>query len=134
MTRTYSFPRNAVAIRTRHAEYVRAQLVALPIDKDWQVDIRPAKRDRTPPQNRYMHGLIGEIAKAIGMTADDAKDALVLKFLGVDEEKQIGGVTIIKRVSTAKLGTKQCAEFCDDLRQWAATFLGMVLPLPEEYQ
>jgi hypothetical protein len=78
--------------------------------------------------------LIGEIAHATGMTAEDAKDALVLKFRGVESEVHVGGVTMVRRVSTAKMSTKDCAEFCDQLRAWAAQFLGLMLPLPEEFE
>jgi hypothetical protein len=75
-----------------------------------------------------------EIARATGMTAEDAKDALVLKFRGVESEVHVGGVTMVRRVSTAKMDTKQCAEFCDQLRAWAAQFLGLMLPLPGEFE
>ena len=134
MIRTYPFPKNATAARAKHAGFVAAQIESLPLDQDWQVDIRPAKRDRSPPQNRYLHALLGEIARATGMTAEDAKDALVLKFCGVESEVSVGGVTMVRRASTAKMDTKQCAEFCDQLRAWAAQFLGLMLPLPEEFK
>lgn len=133
MSATYPFPKRAESIRRKHAGYVAAQIAGLSIDRDYVVTIKQATKDRTTRQNRYLHALIGEIAKAAGMTAEDAKDALALKFLGAESEREIGGVVMTQRVSTAKLSTAECARFCDELRAWAGQFLGLVLPLPEEF-
>lgn len=129
----YPFAKNNAAARQRHAGFVAEQIRQLPIGSDWVVEIKAETKSRTGRQNRYMHAMLGEIAKAIGMTADDAKDALVLKFLGTASEREVGGVTLVQRVRTSKLNTKQCAEFCDRIREWAAQFLGLLLPLPEEF-
>lgn len=131
--RSFPFPRNNPTARTRYAGYVAQQIAALPVDKDWQVDIRPAKRGRTPPQNRYLHSLFGIIAKETGQDPESVKDTLVRHLRGVESEVVVGGVTFPKRHSTAKMSTKECAELCDEVRAWAADF-GLLLPLPEECQ
>ncbi len=129
----YPFPKRDAGLRRRHTAFVIAQIQQLPIERDWVVEIKQLTKDRTPPQNRYLHALIGEISKATGMPAEDCKDALVLRFCGVAAERRVGDTTLIERVRTSKLNTADCATLCDQIRVWASDYLGLLLPLPEEF-
>lgn len=129
----YPFPKRDERIRTRHAAWVAEKLAGLPLDRDWVCEIKADTKSRTGRQNRYMHAIIGQVARHVGMDPEAMKEALVMRFLGAAEERIVGGIVITERVSTAKLDTSRCARFCDDIRSWAAQFLGLLLPTPEEW-
>lgn len=131
MNPRYTFPRGNPGERIRCTRFVIEQMGRLPLDQDWEVEIRRKSKDRTSPQNRYLHAMFGEIAKASGHTPDEVKEALVRKFLG-SEQGEFGGVQFERRRSTTKLTTAECAALCDQVHAWAAE-QGLLLPLPEEF-
>lgn len=131
MNPRYPFPKNDPATRARHARFVVDQLAKLPESRDWLVEIKPLTKDRTSPQNRYLHAMLGEIAKESGHTPDEVKEALCRKFLG-SQRLDLFGESVERRRSTTTLNTTECAALCDQIRAWAAE-QGLILPLPEEF-
>lgn len=131
MNPRYEFPKRDPAKRSKHEGWVLDKLRLLPLDRDYVVEIKPATRDRSSPQNRYLHAMFGEISKASGHTPDEVKEALVRKFLGA-EHGEFAGVQFERRRSTTTLTTVECAALCDQVRAWAAEN-GLLLPLPEEF-
>jgi len=88
--------------------------------------LEPRKTKRSNNQNRYYWGVVvAMLAEEIGYTRDQMHDALRLKFLRVEADLEYTR-------STTELSTKEFEAYLDDVRIWAATDLGTVIPLPNE--
>ncbi len=64
-------------------------------------------------------------------TAEQAKEICKSLFLSYEIENGTGGkIRMIRR--TRDLTKEQMSEFIDEIIQWAAEYLSIALPLPEE--
>lgn len=87
---------------------------------------KPTK-DRTLPQNSYLWGVPYKIiAEETGSDVDSVHYEMVGMFL-----RESGG-TIPRIKSTTKLSTIEFNEYVDRIIRWAAEFLGLYIPLPNE--
>lgn len=111
-----------------HARFVRA--LAPHRGKSVEVVVRRLRVRRTSRQNRWYWGcvlaLIGEFC---GYTADEAHAAM--KWLFLRRPADVVGAPDTVR-STADLTTVEFAEYCEQVRRWAATELGLNIPDPHE--
>lgn len=108
------------------------------IDEQWQLEVivRRLLAARNARQNRwYWSQVVGLTAKHTGYTADEMHDIFKMKFIPkrlaicdgngeVFDEYVLGG-------STRKMTTKDFAEYCDAIRQWAAETLDVDIPDPD---
>jgi hypothetical protein len=93
---------------------------------------------RTNPQNQYYWGVVVpkvyDALRDAGFdavkTKDDAHEIMKALFLKVKEEK--GGINIEKILSTTELTTIGFAQFLMNIFQWAAEYLGIAIPEPNE--
>lgn len=106
--------------------------------RDCQVLVRIERIQprRSLQQLRWYWGVIVQaISDHTGYTPDEVHELLKAKFIPkkmavcdgngeIKDELVIGG-------STSKLTTEAMAEYCDDIRRWAAMDLGVVIPDPE---
>lgn len=108
-------------------------------DGEVTVHVRRAYATRSSQQNRwYWSQVVGLVSKHTGYTPDEVHEIYKAKFLPrvveiVDfasgemvAEFKIGG-------STAHLDTQQFSEYCEQIREWAATLPngGVVIPDPD---
>ncbi len=127
LTATYIIRKNTPArlVVLRNAV---AQIEKLPSTRDWRIDICEHKDTRSGNQNRYLHGVVYKtIADFTGCDPDEVHEFLAHKFLSLGESNGIP-----RRQSTAKLNTSEFEGYCERCRAWAATELGVVVPLPNE--
>lgn len=106
----------------------------------WTVVITKAKKKRSLPQNAYYHGvIINEVKQgliAMGfephlLDNEMVHEMLKNKFLKKDVANEEGQfITIVQ--STASLSTVEFTEFIEQIQQWAAEFLGIVILSPGE--
>lgn len=104
------------------------------------VEVKTRRKPRTLKQNSVLHWYINAIADETGMAPDDVKEVLRHKFLSEDILDRNGEIMadkasgeVIKRYkSTAELSTIQMLTFTEEIRMWAADFLSLHLPLPNE--
>lgn len=90
---------------------------------------------RTMPQNRYYHGVICDlIAGYIGETREDTHALLKQKFLPTREVELLDGQKLTMPPSTRLLNTEQMAAYIDSIKRWAAQFLGLSIPDPNEVE
>jgi hypothetical protein len=95
---------------------------------------------RSLKQNNLLHLYLSEIAKETGAQLEQIKDALKKKFLSVPLTTNDGEIMadkssgeVLERVKgTSELTVTEFMEFTENVRLWAAEFLGLILPLPEE--
>lgn len=105
--------------------------------KDFKIKVERKYKKRSDPQNRYYFGvvvpLIRERLLQLGndFTLEETHEALKAKF-NVHEILNDKGVSdeIVK--STAKLRTIEFMEYLDRITMWAAQFLGITIPAPNE--
>lgn len=93
------------------------------------VTIEKPSKQRTNPQNAYLWGVPYKmIADETGDDVDSVHHAMTEMFL-----TEPGNV--VKKVkSTTKLSTVEFNEYVEKIIRWAAQFLGLYVPLPQEEQ
>ena len=97
--------------------------------KDVVVTIEKPTKNRSNPQNSYLWAVPYKIIA--DETGDDAKSvhhAMAEMFLSSP------GNVVKKVKSTTKLSTVEFNEYVDNVIKWAAMFLGVYIPLPNEEQ
>jgi hypothetical protein len=94
-----------------------------------EVLVRPWRSKRSNEQNRYYRGVvIALIAEHLGYTNEEAHQAVAWHFLRKPDE---AGKPPTRR-STTELDTQEMERYHEQVRTWAATDLGLYIPLPNE--
>jgi hypothetical protein len=103
-----------------------------------QITIERAMEGRTNKQNRYLHMMLTIFQQELNklgndFTIDEVKDICKLKFArqkiyNVDTGEVIGE----KLKETSKMTSKEISRFTEQIRQWAAEYFHIQLPLPNE--
>ena len=92
-----------------------------------EVIIRKPRTKRSDVQNSYYWGVVIELlSKELGYDKDELHEILKYKFL----QSNAMGMPYIK--STTKLSTGEFEEYLSKIKQWAAEFLHIVIPDPNE--
>lgn len=94
-----------------------------------QVTLTITKRipRRSLPQNAYLWGVVYRvIATFTGDTDEAIHDAMGREFLSYRDDKGLQRVR-----STTELSTEEFAEYVEQVRAWAATFLNLPIPDPQ---
>ena len=115
--------------RDRFEEYLKGLT-----GKRVEVIVRPPKTSRSARQNRYYWGVVVKmLVEETGHDADEVHEHLKWRFLRLEAEpeKRRPLVTV---GSTMKLSTAEFETFCADVRMWAAQFLSVHIPLPNEVE
>lgn len=97
-------------------------------------------KNRTSPQNRYYWGcclpLVKDGLQGIGYrevkTNEDAHEVLKYLFLKKVIPNEETGEVIETLGTTTKLSTTEFNEYIDQIIQWAAEYLSIQIPLPNE--
>jgi len=91
--------------------------------------IQPEKRPRSVEQNKYYWGVVIDvIGRHLGYSAEEAHEALKWHFL-----IKLGEVLPTVK-STTELTTVEFEEYLAKIRQWAAEFLNVSIPEPNEVE
>ena len=97
--------------------------------KPVEVVVRRKKSRRSLNQNAAYWGIMVEIlSEHTGFTREEVHEALKQKFASRLDEKT--GFTIIE--STAKMDTFRFIKYYSDVQQWAAEFLNVFIPSPND--
>ncbi|MFR9498017.1 MAG: recombination protein NinB [Rikenellaceae bacterium] len=112
-------------------EAAKAYIDRLPSNKRYTLVIKQHREKRTLSQNNLFHLWCTCIADETGEDRERIKTVIKELFLGYKE------VVVFNRrsftlPSTSALDTKQMAEFMTKSQAWAASELGIILPLPED--
>ena len=95
------------------------------------ITIEPWKSTTSNPQFRYYYGVVLPlISKQTGHSKDTLDAILKSRFLY--EYVQVGNVVEKIPLSKTAITTTQFAEFLEEVICWAAEFLDLVIPEPEE--
>ena len=102
-------------------------------DYVWEVTIKHYRKKRSNPQNKYHWGVIIDIiCKDTGNDPNDIHEYLLGEHVGWETYDVLG--TLKKRPSRRShdMSTEEFENFNEWCRAFAATNLGMVIPLPGE--
>jgi hypothetical protein len=93
----------------------------------YDVVIKKHEKQRSNQQNRYYHGVVCRmITDETGLTPDETHEALKIKFL----PKHHDLLPTVK--STTKLSTIEFQAYIAEIVMWAAEFLQLIIPEPNE--
>lgn len=94
-----------------------------------EVIVRKVRKRRSVRENDYYHGVVVKmIADELGYEEPmDVHMELRRKFLPMDDTGPL-----MKSRSTTSLSTVEMEDYLSRIRVWAATFLGLMIPLPNE--
>lgn len=98
----------------------------IPVDEVMELRLRPYKPTRSQQANRRYFKIISLIAEHTGHDKDELHEALKMKFLG-RTGLELEGYLYEVPVSSAKLTTKQFAEYMEQCEAWMVTTLGIWL-------
>lgn len=96
-----------------------------------KIDVDGIYPNRSMPQNRYLHMIIGMYAEHLGMTAKHLKDDLQKRYTLVEEQIIDGKLHCIVE-STAKMTSRRLEEFTEQIRREAIMEHNLYLPEPNE--
>jgi hypothetical protein len=107
--------------------------------KDIEVTVQRKRKKRSDPQNRYYWGVVVEMVRSgikdmttDALTPDQVHELLKLKFHRVQKvDEDTGEVLYEYTGSTAAMKTIEFMEYIEKCCQFAAEYLGVVIPLPE---
>lgn len=116
---------------TADKEAVKEYIDKLPLDKKFEIDIKLRRERRTIPQNSLLHLWFKCIEDETGQDSESVKLLCKEMFLGYSEINIFGRVAY-ELISTAALNTLQMNEFMAKIQAWAASELGIILPIPDD--
>lgn len=92
-----------------------------------ELTVKPPIKHRSSPENRYYWSVIIQmISDETGASPEDVHQEMKRMFLRVGGEK----IPITK--STTELSTTEFEDYVSKIRMWAASFLNLTIPLPNE--
>lgn len=98
-----------------------------------KVSIKRHYPERTPPQNRYLHMIIGIFADELGWHHTHAYQYFIDKFAPIEfVVNKITGEEIPVKITSSKMNTEQITIFIDSIRLFSMEECKIHLPLPNE--
>ena len=100
------------------------------------VDLTAKKEQRTIPQNRYLHLILGWFAIETGNTLGFVKQEYFKRYINPDlfvveiEDKHLGKVSVLR--SSRDLNTAEMTTAIERFRNWSSAEAGVYLPSPDE--
>lgn len=118
-------------------DWVREKMAELK-DGTYTLTIEKWFSQRTSPQNRYFHGIVvplvfdGLVQAGFNEVKDTEDAKIVLKGLFLKKKISNGIETFEMIQDTHKLTTEEMAEFIDEVIMWAAVYLSITIPAPNQ--
>ena len=106
------------------------------LEHNYIVEVKKKRNNRSINQNNYYWSCIVQpLSQELGYYNDEIHDILKLKFASeyntfLRGEKMVG-IQMVN--STARMNTQAFELYCEQIRIWAMTELGIRLMLPNEY-
>ena len=99
--------------------------------KSGRYEIKKAESIRSLNQNNYLWGIVYKyIAEEIGEDINRVHDLMRMKFWfeWIEDDKE--SAKVLK--STTRMSTVEFKDYVDQITRWAAEFLNLNIPLPNE--
>lgn len=126
MNPIFSATKDESGFKVHSREKLKAYIRGLKLGA-YDVVIKKHEKQRSNPQNKYYWAVVCRmIADETGLTPDEAHEALKIKFL----PKHHDLLPTVK--STTKLSTIEFQAYIAEITMWAAEFLQLIIPDPNE--
>lgn len=107
--------------------------------RDVWITVKRQTRHHTDNQRAYYHGVVVEdVANHIGEGHDEAHELLKERSQVLEKYRRriemLDGKELTLGKSTKHLTTEQYAEYVDETKRWAAEFLGLYIPDPNQVE
>lgn len=100
-------------------------------DKKVEISVRGESKTRTIPQNAYLWGVVYKyISEEIGYEPEQVHELMKFKFLKIEILVKGNPETVIR--STTDLSTEEFNQYIERIVRWAAEFLSVSIPEPNE--
>jgi hypothetical protein len=110
---------------------------ALQKDGEYILILKKKKKQRSHEQLRYLWSVVYDmISKETGMSREEIHEAMKYRFLYemrriVNKDKTVSALKTVKSISDlGDVDTNEMFDYIENVRQWAAEFLGVVIPDP----
>lgn len=107
-------------------------LAHIDANKEWQVEIKPHKKNKTAQQRSYYHKLLQILSEYCGDTIPELKTRMCFTLGFTHEVTLKDGTVILERDSTEKLGVKKYSTMIE-AAQMACMTLELKYPQPDHY-
>jgi hypothetical protein len=104
----------------------------LVLEKPWEIEIKPYKKNRSLAQNKLMWEWFTVIGNDIGYTEKEMYYLMTDKFLPEIEYTGLDGEIKKRRQGTSSLKVKEFTVFLEHVDRWAVSEMGIILPCPED--
>lgn len=107
-------------------------------DGDYVITIEKAKKKRSLEQNRYYHGVIVPLVKewlidaGWRVTTSQVHEYLKENFNIIEITNEVSGEILKTIGSTSEMTTSQMMDYFAKITQWAAEYLNVQIPAPNE--
>lgn len=101
------------------------------------VEVKEKKKNRTLPQNKYLHVLLSYYASFSGESTEDVKYKYYKrecnKDIYIQRKVNKFGKEVERTRSSSELDTGEMSLSIDRFRNWSASVAGLYLPSPQEH-
>jgi hypothetical protein len=114
-------------LKVYQKEFMEIWIASIPEGSEVKVLISRAKKNRSNPQNNYLRGVVYPlISENTGYTNEEVHDAMKYKFLMTEDSP------LVRVRSTASLSTIEFEAYLEQIKTWASSELGIVIPNPND--
>jgi hypothetical protein len=106
-------------------------------DGEYLLILKKKKKQRSHEQLKYLWSVVYDmISKETGMSREEIHEAMKYRFLYemrriVNKDKTVSALKTVKSISDlGDVDTNEMFDYIENVRQWAASFLGIVIPDP----
>jgi len=99
-------------------------------DKEWEIIIKPYKKNKSTQQRNYYHKLLDILSEYNGDTVEDLKTRICF-YLGYTRQAQLKDRMIEERLSTEKMGVEQYSKMIEETQK-TLMILELKFPSPDE--
>lgn len=109
-------------------EHVRKLLGELDLSKQWDIEVKEFKSNRSVAQNKRYWRLINELGSYLGYEPEEMHQMMKYKYLSYKQEMLGDEMVVIP--STSDLTIKEFIEYCNNVERFAIS-LGFTLDITQ---
>lgn len=109
-------------------EHVRKLLGELDLSKQWDIEVKEFKSNRSVAQNKRYWRLINELGSYLGYEPEEMHQMMKYKYLSYKQEMLGDEMVVIP--STSDLTIKEFIEYCNNVEKFAIS-LGFTLDITQ---
>ena len=109
-------------------EHARRYLGELDLSKQWDIEVKEFKSNRSVAQNKRYWRLINELGSYLGYEPEEMHQMMKYKYLSYKQEMLGDEMVVIP--STSELTIKEFIEYCNNVEKFAIS-LGFTLDITQ---